>query len=67
MEFCEVRNEMIICIRAVQGHSHGVTINPTLFSLRDTVELERTQMAHGQLFQLETKNCIVQAKRSRRS
>ena len=34
-------------IRAVQGHNHGVVINPTL--KRDTVELERTHIPHGQI------------------
>ena len=35
MECCEDQNGTIIYIRAVQGHSHGVTINPNMFSLRE--------------------------------
>ena len=34
MECCEGQSGTIIYIRAVQGHSHGVTINPNMFSLR---------------------------------
>ena len=33
MEHCEAQNGAIIYTRAVQGHSHGVTMNPNLFSL----------------------------------
>ena len=31
---CEDQNGTIIRIRALQGHSHGVVINPNLFSLK---------------------------------
>ena len=36
------------------GHSRGVTVNQSnhVFFVRDTVELERTHIPHGQLFQL---------------
>ena len=33
MEYCEDHNKKITLSRAVQGPSHGVTINPTSFSL----------------------------------
>ena len=32
IEYCEDQNGTIIYIRAVQGHSHGARINPTVFS-----------------------------------
>ena len=34
MEYCEDQKGTMIYIGAVQGHSHGVSINPTLFSLK---------------------------------
>ena len=34
MEYCDDQHETIIYIRPVQGHSHGVAINPQLFSLK---------------------------------
>ena len=44
-------------IRAVQGHSNGVTINQIqtnfIFFDKDTFELEGTRVPHGQLFQLQ--------------
>ena len=51
MVYCEDRNGKIINIRAVQGHSDGVTIQ-SCFYQTDTVELEATHVPHGQLFQL---------------
>ena len=35
LEYCEGQNGTIIYIRAVQGHSHSITINPTLFSVKE--------------------------------
>ena len=53
MEYCEDQNGTTLYIRAVQGRSHCAKINPTfIFSERDTVELERTVIPHGQLLQL---------------
>ena len=34
-EYCEDQIRTIIFIRAVQGHSHGASINPNLFSLKE--------------------------------
>ena len=36
MEYCEDQNGTIICTRALQGRSHGVAIDPDLFSLKQT-------------------------------
>ena len=44
MVYCEDQNGTINYSRAVQGHSHGVTINP---AERDTVELEGTHFHTG--------------------
>ena len=53
MEYCEDQNGTILSIRALQGHSQGVAINPNLFSLKQILpSLERTHIPHGQLFQL---------------
>ena len=52
MEYCEDRNGTILYIRALQGHSQGVAINPKLVLFEtDTVEFGRTHFPHGQLFQ----------------
>ena len=53
MEYCEDQEGTIIFyFSAVQGHSHGANINPKLFSLTHTVELEGTHIPHGEAFQL---------------
>ena len=45
MEYCEDQEGTIIFyFSAVQGHSHGANINPKLFSLTHTVELEGTHI-----------------------
>ena len=36
MEYCEDQHGTIICTRALQGRSHGVAIDPDLFSLKQT-------------------------------
>ena len=46
-EYCEDQNGTVIYFRALQGHSHGVTINSDLFS---TVEVERTHIPQGQFY-----------------
>ena len=53
MEYCEDQHGTIICIRAVQGHGHGVAMNPNLFSLKQTPSRWKEHITpHGQLFQL---------------
>ena len=52
-EYCEDQHGSFLFIRAVQGHSHVVVINPNpMFSGTGTVVLEGTHIPHGQLFQL---------------
>ena len=41
MEYCEYKNGAIIYNRAFQGHSHGVVIKPTLFSLKPELTRKR--------------------------
>ena len=46
MKYCENQNGTIIHIRAVHGHSHGVTINPTLFCLEEILVCWKEHMFH---------------------
>ena len=46
MEFCKLQNATIMYIRAVHSHSHGVTINPTLFSLQEIPLSLEEHMSH---------------------
>ena len=52
MNYCEDKMERISTyIRALQGHSHGVAINPGLFFLKQILLNWKEHTPHGELFQ----------------